>query len=493
MRKQLWAVPMGLALALAFALPLAAAPPEGPTEAYYVNDFANVLDSTVETEIAAAGKALAGNGGPDLVLVTVDFADGKPMDEYSLELAEAWNLGAERDCVLLVMAIGDQKFWGMQSVGLEETLTSGDITVLLNEHMEASFDAKDYNAAAGDTYRAFVERLGGTSAPAAAGGGSAVSRYVWDEAGVLADSTARYIDNLGEDTRNRVGASFAVATVRTIGAADPYAYTRDRFVEMGLDGNSVLLLMAVEDGGYVIWPGEHVEGVMTERNIDRIMADRTDAPFLEGDYSLAARETADGVSNLLVQGLAGTGALPQEPEIVLYNRGPNWGVIFVALVLIVLIAAFSVAVPRRRYYRSYYGVPFNPFAPRYLRRYGPGGYWGIYGGPRPGFHAHPPPGHHRRPPYGGGPGGGGSGGGPVGGGPSGSGGRAGGSFRSSSGSGGWGGGGSSGGSELGGGFRGGGAGRSSGFGGSGRSGGSFGGGSRGGGGGGFRGGGGGRR
>lgn len=477
-----------LVLALCCPLAVAAAVPEQPTDQFYVNDYAGVLQPDTVSELVANGKALAMAAGPQIVVVTVDFTDGMDIADYAMELFNKWGIGdaGRNDGLLLLLSIGERDYYGLQGAGLETTLTSGDISVLLETYLEPDFDAADYDQGVRKTYRAFCEKLGGvwstgesgSVAPQAPSVTAADSRHVYDTAGVLSDDVVHFIDNLGEDTRRQVGASVTVAAVPSTGGLDMEDYAYNLFYERGLDGNSVLFVMSIGDDDYTILPGEYVDKAAGASALDRIIRNQIEPAFARGDYSGAAKAGADGVANLLVQNLAGTGSAAGYDSYPVVSTGPAIGAIFFTILLIVLLIALLAVMPRRRRYRRYYGVPFNPFSPWRIRRYGPGGYWGRYGGPRPGYHNMPPPPRH----HGGwgdfgGPGGSGGTGRPVGGGPSSSGGRG----RPSTGGGLFGGGSSrpSGGSFGGGGAsRGGGAGRSSGGFGGGRSGGSFGGGGR---------------
>ena len=327
-----------------------------PTDQFYVNDYANVIDSDIENLLVHNGNLLYQTNGAQIVLVTVDFVGSKSMEEYATELFNSWGIGSadKNNGLLILLSIGDDDYWVLQGKGLESSLKSSLISEYNNRYLEPDFAAQNYGEGAAKLYRAFTEYLGGT-------------------------------------------------------------WSTDVGGNRGVDPSP---------------GGGQAPGVQP--------------PVNQPGFQNSPRR----------------------------ERGSNFLVtLFIFIVIIILISS-----NRRRYYRRRYGVPFNPFSRRRVRRYGPGGYWGRYGPPPMGggfwygggWHTtpKPPPRKQAPPPPPPRSGGGGFWGGGGTSGRGGSGRPSGGSFWGSS----SGGGGSS---------RGGGVGRSSswgGFGSGGRSGGSFGGG-----------------
>lgn len=397
--KRRW-ISLAAAMALLFtlALPVQAKRPGQPTDAYFVNDFANVLDADAEREMAAAGEKLALSGGPELVLVTVDFTDGQDIADYAADLFNEWQIGnAERDDGLLILlSIGGQSYWVTPGFGIENTLTAGRVQSILDEYMEPSFDQADYQTAALATYQAFVQEYSalGVQDQDVQESVSRDSVYAHDTIGILSQGTLSYMDTLAEDTRNRVGASVAAVMVQDMNGMDQQDYAYEIFNHYGYDGNTLLLVMSIQDGYYVL-EGEYLTNLIKIREYDRIFDDITDPARNRGDYDAAIKKTASALSNQLIGKLPKGYAAEQNGQTGYegHSSRSNAGFAWVYLMFIVLILVFSVSIRRKRYYRSYYGVSFNPFSPWRIHRYGPGGYWGHYGGPRVGFHAHPPPRH----------------------------------------------------------------------------------------------------
>lgn len=198
---------------LAFALLLPgtaqanAALPE-PTDLFYVNDFANVIDASTENLIAQNGSALDALNGTQVVLVTVDFVGSRTLSDYAADLLNKWELGdADKDNgVLILLSIGDDDYWTVQGSGLESTLTSGTISNILYDYLEADFAVQNYDAGASKVYAAFVRQLGG----------------VWSEGGLpgeVGNGSAGSTDGAGADAGNAGGGN-AVANPSPVPGAD---------------------------------------------------------------------------------------------------------------------------------------------------------------------------------------------------------------------------------------------------------------------------------
>lgn len=134
-----------------------------PSDKFYINDFADVIDDEVENLIAENGNALEEKTEAQIVLVTVNFTDGISIDEYAAELFNKWKLGSaeKNNGLLILLSIGDEDYWAVQGKGLEVSLTSGEISQILFDYLEDDFAAENYSEGAAKVYEAFTKRLGG--------------------------------------------------------------------------------------------------------------------------------------------------------------------------------------------------------------------------------------------------------------------------------------------------------------------------------------------
>lgn len=152
------------ALALIFCLlsctALAADIPE-PTEDFYVYDGANVIDYETEGHIVFCNDVLAEACGAQIVFVTVDTVGSASIDDYALELFNAWNIGdaQKQNGFLVLMAIDDDNYYALPGTGLDLELSAGVIKQYLDEYLEPDFADKDYDAGARKLFDALFERI----------------------------------------------------------------------------------------------------------------------------------------------------------------------------------------------------------------------------------------------------------------------------------------------------------------------------------------------
>ncbi|MGI5900500.1 MAG: TPM domain-containing protein [Christensenellales bacterium] len=137
------------------------------TEVFYAADYAGVLSDDTIDYIAKKGYDLAVQTGAELVVLTVDFMDGFNSEEYANAVFNEWKLGdpQKNNGVLILLAVGEGKFWAVQGSGLESSLSSGALDSILAANMEEDFDAGRYDAAVRNTYDAIyssLERIYGT-------------------------------------------------------------------------------------------------------------------------------------------------------------------------------------------------------------------------------------------------------------------------------------------------------------------------------------------
>lgn len=98
-----------------------------PTDKFFVNDFANVLDDETENYIFEKGKTYNNGGGPQVVVLTTDTIDGESVEEFSIETARAWGIGdKDSDNGVLVLLVMDSRDIRIEvGYGLEGVLNDG--------------------------------------------------------------------------------------------------------------------------------------------------------------------------------------------------------------------------------------------------------------------------------------------------------------------------------------------------------------------------------
>ena len=148
-------------LALAFLLPLQVLALE-ESEIFYANDSANVLTEETEYYICDENYRLYDQcEGAEVVVVTVDFLDGKNAEEYAYEVFNDWGLGDpdENNGVLILLSPGEEKYWIQTGTGLTNDLSAGTLDEICYTYMETEFDSENYDIAARNTFKAVVREI----------------------------------------------------------------------------------------------------------------------------------------------------------------------------------------------------------------------------------------------------------------------------------------------------------------------------------------------
>jgi uncharacterized protein len=133
----------------------------GPTDIFYVADYAGVLGQDTIEHIVSQNDMLYEKTGAQIVVATVDFIGGADIEDYAYEMANEWGIGsAEKDNgILLLLVIGEENYWAVQGKGLESSLPSSTLGDLLYDHLEEDFAAGDYDAGVRKFFDALYAKL----------------------------------------------------------------------------------------------------------------------------------------------------------------------------------------------------------------------------------------------------------------------------------------------------------------------------------------------
>lgn len=132
-----------------------------PTNEFFVNDFADVIDEETEKDIMAIGASLYKQTTAQVVVVTVDSLDGCDVDEYALELGREWGVGDEdkNNGVVLLMAVSERKVAIQVGYGLEGRLTDGKTGRILDKYAAPYLKDNDYSKGLSEAYKAIVAEV----------------------------------------------------------------------------------------------------------------------------------------------------------------------------------------------------------------------------------------------------------------------------------------------------------------------------------------------
>jgi uncharacterized protein len=97
-----------------------------PAPKMHVVDRAKIIDKKTESRLNAFLAELETKTGAQMVVLTVKTTGGVPVDQFSIDLANAWKLGQfeQNNGVLVVVATKDRKYSIEVGSGLEGVLTN---------------------------------------------------------------------------------------------------------------------------------------------------------------------------------------------------------------------------------------------------------------------------------------------------------------------------------------------------------------------------------
>lgn len=132
-----------------------------PTNDFFVNDFANVIDDDVENELQSIGASLYKQTTAQVVVVTVNSLDGYDVNEYALELGREWGVGSEENDngVVLLLSVNDRKVTIQVGYGLEGCLPDGKTGRILDQYGVPHFTYDDFSTGLSDTYKVLVSTV----------------------------------------------------------------------------------------------------------------------------------------------------------------------------------------------------------------------------------------------------------------------------------------------------------------------------------------------
>ena len=148
-----------MALILALSLGISAYAVVDQSDSFYVADYANVLSADTEQRICDYNGALEQQcSGAQIVVVTVDYLDGKYCDDYAYELFNSWGVGSSEynNGMLLLLAVQENKAWLAYGLGLNSLLSGDAVDNMLDEFFWDDFDNGRYDDAVNSLFNALL-------------------------------------------------------------------------------------------------------------------------------------------------------------------------------------------------------------------------------------------------------------------------------------------------------------------------------------------------
>lgn len=132
-----------------------------PTDDFYVNDFANVLDSDTEAYISSMNSELEKATGAQVVIVTVSEIKDEALDDFSLELLRKWGIGDSKknNGVLILLDVGGRQSRIEVGYGLEGALPDGKTGRIQDTFMLPYFKEGDYSTGIREGFNAVINEV----------------------------------------------------------------------------------------------------------------------------------------------------------------------------------------------------------------------------------------------------------------------------------------------------------------------------------------------
>ncbi|MDQ5957434.1 MAG: uncharacterized protein QG614_409 [Patescibacteria group bacterium] len=125
----------------------------------YVNDFANVIDDTEESQLNKELSDFNAMTSNQIVVVTVNNLDGDYIESYGIKLAERIKAGSSKNDngVILLFSKDDKKVRIEIGYGLEGSLTDSKSHNIINDIMVPEFKGENYTKGLVDGTHSIME------------------------------------------------------------------------------------------------------------------------------------------------------------------------------------------------------------------------------------------------------------------------------------------------------------------------------------------------
>lgn len=132
-----------------------------PTDQFFVNDYANVIDNSAENDILAAGVQLYQKTGAQVVVVTLDTIDGADIQEYGVQLGRAWGVGDEEkdNGIVLILAMEEREVGISVGYGLEGAVTDMQSGIILDTYALPYFQEDNFSEGLVAAYDALINEV----------------------------------------------------------------------------------------------------------------------------------------------------------------------------------------------------------------------------------------------------------------------------------------------------------------------------------------------
>lgn len=132
-----------------------------PTDYFYVNDFANVIDDSEEANMVSKAAALAEATTAQVVAVTVNNLGGEEISSYALELGREWGVGSEEtdNGIVILLSVEDREVYIAVGYGLEGALPDSKTGRIIDVYGLEYFKADNFSTGIISVFDALINEV----------------------------------------------------------------------------------------------------------------------------------------------------------------------------------------------------------------------------------------------------------------------------------------------------------------------------------------------
>ena len=132
-----------------------------PDSRFFINDFADVIDSAAEEEIYSRAVALQEKTTAQVAVVTVNTLDGEDPADYSLGLGRQWGVGqkGEDNGVVILLAKTERQIYIAVGYGLEGALPDSKTGRIIDAYGLDYLKEDDFSTGLLEIFKAVVNEV----------------------------------------------------------------------------------------------------------------------------------------------------------------------------------------------------------------------------------------------------------------------------------------------------------------------------------------------
>lgn len=132
-----------------------------PTSRFFVNDFADVIDSVAEDEIYSRAVSLQKKTTAQTVVVTVSTLDGQEPSDYALKLGREWGVGNKNDDngIVILLAKEERQIYIAVGYGLEGALPDSKTGRIIDNYGLEYLKSDDFSTGLLEISKAIINEV----------------------------------------------------------------------------------------------------------------------------------------------------------------------------------------------------------------------------------------------------------------------------------------------------------------------------------------------